>query len=136
MEQEQKRFIRWTDKERELLAHLVNVAFEANGNDNVLEACKFASSKLGRSTDACIYQYNMHVKDKIISKPAEDIVVQLPRELPKHIECEVEVLDGEEEYVIRHFGDKNLMIKIGGTVILLKLQESPKPGFFVNISYD
>lgn len=131
MEQEQKRFIRWTEKERELLAHLVSVAFEANGNENVLEACKFASGKLGRSVDACIYQYTTHCKGKVVEKPAEEIVVQLPRELPKHIECEVEVLQGTEDCTIRHFGDKDLMIKVGDTVILLRLQESPQPGFIV-----
>jgi hypothetical protein len=131
MKKEEKTFIRWTDKERELLAHLVGVAFEANGNENVSEACKFAASKLGRSAASCAYQYTTHCKGKVIDKRVEDLIVELPMELPKYIECEVEILRGGEDYTIRHFGDKDLMIKIGDTVILLKLQESPQPGFIV-----
>lgn len=132
---EQKRFIRWTDKERDLLAHLVSVAFEANGNENVLEACRFAASKLGRSVDACTYQYNTYCKGKTIDKRVEDLIVELPIEQPKYTECVVEVLHGTEHYVIRHFENNHMMIKVGSTVILLKLQESSESKFNTITTY-
>ena len=56
----------WTKEERALLAHLVSTYLETN--DNILEACEFASKKLGRSKAACYAQYHNKMRNKSLSE--------------------------------------------------------------------
>jgi len=62
MEKVEKKFTHWTNEERALLAHLVKVAMDSNGSNNLSKAVKFAAPKLGRSESACMYQYTYNVK--------------------------------------------------------------------------
>jgi hypothetical protein len=55
----------WTKEERALLAHLVSTYLETS--DNILEACEFASKKLGRSKAACYAQYHNKMRNKSLS---------------------------------------------------------------------
>jgi HSP90 family molecular chaperone len=55
----------WTKEERALLAHLVSTYLEKS--DNILEACEFASKKLGRSKAACYAQYHNKMRNKSLS---------------------------------------------------------------------
>ena len=52
----------WTKEEHALLAHLIGVHLETS--DNILQACEFASKKLGRSKAACYAQYHNKMRDK------------------------------------------------------------------------
>lgn len=52
----------WTKEEHALLAHLIGVHLETS--DNILDACEFASKKLGRSKAACYAQYHNKMRDK------------------------------------------------------------------------
>jgi len=60
----------WTKEERALLAHLVSTYLETS--DNILEACEFASKKLGRSKAACYAQYH----NKMRNKPLSDFALE------------------------------------------------------------
>ena len=136
-----RKYFSWTDEKRAELREFVN------GHSDIREAFKEAAVLFGVSEQSCISAYKYEPKRLIVTEvdpselePRKTRIMEgtletftQPRELPMYTECEIEILDGEEEYVIRHLGDKNLMIKVGGTVILLKLQESPKPGFLVTI---
>jgi hypothetical protein len=55
----------WTKEERALLAHLVSTYLETS--DNILEACEFASKKLGRYKAACYAQYHNKMRNKSLS---------------------------------------------------------------------
>lgn len=78
--EENKNMVRWTDKERELLAHFVRIAVEEKGY-TVREACEFTSKKLGRSTAACEWQYQTYIKPKRIKPvfPEEDGLFDQPK---------------------------------------------------------
>jgi hypothetical protein len=64
----------WTKEEHALLAHLVGTYLETN--NNILEACEFASKKLGRSKAACYAQYH----NKMRSKPLSDFALEEAKE--------------------------------------------------------
>ena len=57
---QEKKMVRWTNEERALLAHFIRVAIEENGKSNK-EALEFASIKLGRSKNACYWQYHTYI---------------------------------------------------------------------------
>lgn len=58
---ENKNMVRWTNHERALLAHFVRIGMEENNLD-LKASCEFASKKLGRSTSACMWQYNTFIR--------------------------------------------------------------------------
>ena len=64
----------WTKEEHALLAHLVGTYLETN--NNILDACEFASKKLGRSKAACYAQYH----NKMRSKPLSDFALEEAKE--------------------------------------------------------
>lgn len=64
-----KNMVRWTDEERALLAHFVRIAEKENGL-SASEGCDFAAKKLGRSAQACRYQYYSVVKAKGLANDA------------------------------------------------------------------
>lgn len=64
-----KNMVRWTDEERALLAHFVRVAERENGL-SASEGCDFAAKKLGRSAQACRYQYYSVIKAKGLANDA------------------------------------------------------------------
>jgi len=70
-----KNMVRWTDQERALLAHFVRVAETENGL-SASEGCDFAAKKLGRSAQACRYQYYSVVKAKGLDN--NNLVVEEP----------------------------------------------------------
>ena len=55
----------WTKEEHALLAHLIGLHLETS--NNILEACEFASKKLGRSKAACYAQYHNKMRHKSLS---------------------------------------------------------------------
>ena len=64
----------WTKEERALLAHLIETYLQTE--DNLLDACEFASKKLGRSKAACYAQYH----NKMRSKPLSDFALEEAKE--------------------------------------------------------
>lgn len=56
----------WTKEEHALLAHLVSTYLETD--DNLLDACEFASKKLGRSKAACYAQYHNKMRGKDLTE--------------------------------------------------------------------
>jgi flagellar motility protein MotE (MotC chaperone) len=64
-----KNMVRWTDEERALLAHFVRIAEKENGL-SASEGCDFAAKKLGRSAQACRYQYYSVIKAKGLANDA------------------------------------------------------------------
>ena len=64
----------WTKEERALLAHLIETYLQTE--DNLLDACEFASKKLGRSKAACYTQYH----NKMRSKPLSDFALEEAKE--------------------------------------------------------
>lgn len=64
-----KNMVRWTNEERALLAHFVRIAEKENGL-SASEGCDFAAKKLGRSTQACRYQYYSVIKAKGLANDA------------------------------------------------------------------
>jgi hypothetical protein len=64
----------WTKEEHALLAHLVGTYLETN--NNILDACEFASKKLGRSKAACYAQYH----NKMRNKPLSDFALEEAKE--------------------------------------------------------
>ena len=137
-----RKYFSWTDEKRAELREFVNA------HSDIREAFKEAAVLFGVSEQSCVGAYKYEPKRLIVTEvdpselePRKTRIMEStlktstvePTELPKHIECEVEVLPGTEDYAIRHFGDNAMMIKVGDTVILLKLQESPQPGFLVTI---
>lgn len=77
-----KNMVRWTDEERALLAHFVRIAEKENGL-SASEGCDFAAKKLGRSAQACRYQYYSVIKAKGL---ADDAIL-----------CELKETNTEEE---------------------------------------
>ena len=134
-----RKYFSWTDEKRAELREFVNA------HSDIREAFKEAAVLFGVSEQSCISAYKYEPKRLIVTEvdpselePRKTRIMEgtlekftQPRELPMYTECEVEVLQGTEDCTIRHFGDKDLMIKVGDTVILLRLQESPQPGFIV-----
>ena len=55
----------WTKEEHALLAHLIETYLQTE--DNLLDACEFASKKLGRSKAACYAQYHNKMRGKDLS---------------------------------------------------------------------
>jgi hypothetical protein len=55
----------WTKEEHALLAHLIETYLQTE--DNLLDACEFASKKLGRSKAACYAQYHQKMRGKDLS---------------------------------------------------------------------
>jgi hypothetical protein len=55
----------WTKEEHALLAHLIETYLQTE--DNLLDACEFASKKLGRSKSACYAQYHQKMRGKDLS---------------------------------------------------------------------
>ena len=55
----------WTKEEHALLAHLIETYLQTE--DNLLDACGFASKKLGRSKAACYAQYHNKMRGKDLS---------------------------------------------------------------------
>jgi hypothetical protein len=64
------KFKHWTKEEHALLAHLISMYLE--DDDNLLNACEFASKKLGRSKAACYAQYH----NKMRNKPLSDFALE------------------------------------------------------------
>jgi hypothetical protein len=64
----------WTKEEHALLAHLISTYLETE--DNLLDACEFASKKLGRSKAACYAQYH----NKMRNKPLSDFALEEAKE--------------------------------------------------------
>jgi hypothetical protein len=54
----------WTKEELALLAHLIGTYQEENNYSDILDACEFASKKLGRSKMACYGQYHNKMRGK------------------------------------------------------------------------
>lgn len=57
----------WTKEELALLAHLIGTYQEENNYSDILDACQFASKKLGRSKMACYGQYHNKMRGKDLS---------------------------------------------------------------------
>ena len=57
----------WTKEELALLAHLIGTYLEENNYSDILDACEFASKKLGRSKMACYGQYHNKMRGKDLS---------------------------------------------------------------------
>lgn len=57
----------WTKEELALLAHLIGTYLEENNPSDILDACEFASKKLGRSKMACYTQYHNKMRGKDLS---------------------------------------------------------------------
>jgi hypothetical protein len=55
----------WAKQEQALLAHLIETYLQTD--DNILNACEFASKKLGRSKSACYAQYHQKMRGKDLS---------------------------------------------------------------------
>jgi hypothetical protein len=60
------KFKNWTKEEHALLAHLIETYLQTE--DNLLDACEFASKKLGRSKAACYAQYHNKMRNKPLSE--------------------------------------------------------------------
>jgi hypothetical protein len=58
---ENKHMVRWTNEERNLLAHFVRIAVDEN-KLSLQEGIEFAAKKLGRSKAACAWQYQNFAK--------------------------------------------------------------------------
>lgn len=59
------KFKHWAKQEHALLAHLIETYLQTD--DNILNACEFASKKLGRSKAACYAQYHNKMRGKDLS---------------------------------------------------------------------
>ena len=57
----------WTKEELALLAHLIGTYQEENNYSDILDACEFASKKLGRSKMACYGQYHNKMRGQDLS---------------------------------------------------------------------
>lgn len=106
----------WTDEEQALLVHFIKTA-QKQGK-TVLEACKFASKKLGRSVAACQTKYHTELKVTLpsvaLSKPAsgeKKSSEQLVRVMYHNgVSKEAEVLVNTDQYIVAKCGDAVITI--------------------------
>jgi len=94
----------WTKEEHALLAHLVGTYLETS--DNILDACEFASKKLGRSKAACYAQYH----NKMRNKPLSDFALEEAKEEYKSGDYDI---DKEPVGVIEFLEDLTKYANIG-----------------------
>lgn len=105
MEETKPKFQKWSKEEMALLAHLMSTAFNAGCNQS--EAAAFASSKLGRSTTACLGQYHARMRNKPLSiwaLPTEEEEVQ-PEEVAQEEVVETVSNDTSNMRITMHWGD-------------------------------
>ncbi len=133
-----KTYFSWTDEKRAELRELVN------GYSDIREGFKEAAVLFGVSEQSCIGAYSYEPKKPIIVEvdpselePRKTRIMEgtlktltEPKEIPMHVECEVEILSSNHNYDIRHLGEY-LLINVEGTVILLNLNESTQTGFSI-----
>jgi hypothetical protein len=128
MEKETPKYQHWTSEEMALLAHLMSTALNAGSNQS--EAAAFASSKLGRSTTACLGQYHAKMRNKPLSiwalpEPGEpEWEIEAPTDLqPEEVTEVVDTVsnDTSNMKITLHWGDSvhtaEILINTGNIVV-------------------
>lgn len=119
MEKEKAKYVPWSDKERELLRHLVNVAISQGKNKT--EAFTFASKKLGRGIQACIGAYAY--VPKTASKIEEELIEQVIEEQVPLPQLKINLYNdiALEKAIIINVNELITVLKIGDVIVTLEL---------------
>jgi hypothetical protein len=117
MKKEKAKYISWTDQERELVRHFVDVALKAGKSKG--DAFEFASKKLGRSANACYGAYNYVPKSKntaeeSIPEEVTETVIEQPLNVKIHN-------DKHNQCVLIKVNDSVTILKIGEVIVTLEV---------------
>ena len=118
MEKEKAKYVPWSDKERELLRHLVDVAISQGKTKT--EAFGFASKKLGRGVQACIGAYAYVPKTP--SKVEEEQVEEVVEEQAPAPQLKINIYnDVTQKAIVINVNDSVTVLKIGEVIVTLEV---------------
>jgi hypothetical protein len=121
MEKERAKYISWTDQERELVRHFVDVAVKAGKSKG--DAFEFASKKLGRSANACYGAYHYVPKSKntaeeSIPEEVTETIIEQPKEETLNVKIHN---DKHNQCVLIKVNDSVTILKIGEVIVTLEV---------------
>jgi hypothetical protein len=123
--EEKTKYVPWTDKERELVRHLIDVAVSQGKNKG--EAAEFASKKLGRSATACLgAYYYIPVKKDLpqVEEQEEEVIEEVVTPVVEPQEKTLKLTvhnDVNNECLTIKVNDSVTILKIGDIIVTLEV---------------